>query len=113
MKQLSILLAALVLAGCAATQSGTGPTSSIDGVDIYRNSTPTRSYNVMATVARQGADSSSSYDDEIQLIAQDAKARGADAVIVQTTVMVPSRMRLLTNTAVMAPKVIAELIQYQ
>jgi hypothetical protein len=117
-KEFSILLIMLALAGCASTPDGTssgqaGTSSVINGVEVWEGGAPSRPYRVIATVTREGSDNSATYRDEEDLIASEARQRGADAVIVVDTVMVVSRMNLANGRALMAPKVDAELIQYQ
>ncbi len=105
-----LILATIVLAGCAAPSGATN--STINGIDIWRNGTPSQPYHVIATVQRVAADSSTNYNQQIADIAAEARQRGADGVIVLNTVMVVSRMDLTMGRAIMAPKVTAELIKY-
>jgi hypothetical protein len=114
-KRLTMFLL-LALAGCSSTPSGSqsvGAKSVIDGVDVWKGGTPSRPYQVIDTVAQQGADNSATFADEERLLARDARARGADGLIVLNSVMVPTRMDVTTNRPVMAPRVNAELIKYQ
>ena len=111
-----LVLGALALAGCAWSPStgGSGQLSStIDGIDVWTGGNPSRPYQVMDTVQRVGPDSSATYGQEEELIAADAKERGADGMVVLSTVMVVSRMDMTMDRPVMAPKVQAEVIKYQ
>jgi hypothetical protein len=111
MKRLPIL-AAFALAGCATGVSV--PTKSvIDGIDVWKGGNPSQPYTVMDTVQSVGPDNSATYAQEEEEIAQQAKKRGADGIIVVNTVMVVSRMDLALDRPLMAPKVQAELIKYQ
>lgn len=111
MKRLPIL-AVLALAGCATASSG--PTKSVvDGIDVWKGGNPSQPYTVMNTVQSVGPDTSATYEQEEQKIAQEAKKRGADGIIVLNRVMVVSRMDVVMGRPVMAPKVQAELIKYQ
>ena len=117
-KQFTILLIVLALAGCASTPDGTpsgqvGTSSVINGIDVWDGGIPSRPYQVIATVYREGSDNSATYRDEEDLIASEARQRGADAVIVLNTVMVVSRVSLADGRPLLAPKVSAELIKYQ
>jgi hypothetical protein len=112
--KLLIPLAILALAGCASTGAHSGAASTIiDGVEVWTGGPPPRPYHVIATVAREAADSSSDFADLERSIAYEARSRGADAVIVLDTVMVISRMDLVGGRPIMAPKVGAELIKYE
>lgn len=84
----------------------------INGVEVWRGGAPSRPYRVIATVQRVGADNSATYRDEENLIAGDARQRGADAVILLDAVMVVSRMNLVNGRPILAPKVDAQLIKY-
>jgi hypothetical protein len=111
MKSLPIL-AVLALAGCAT--AGSGPAMSVvDGIDVWKGGTPSRPYTVMDTVQGEGPDNSATYEQEEELIAQEAKERGADGIIVLNTLMVVSRQDVTLGRPIMAPKVEAELIRYQ
>jgi hypothetical protein len=117
-KKIPLLLLVLALAGCASAPGGSpsaqaGTSSVINGVEVWQNGTPSRPYQVIATIQKEGADNSATYLDEEKFIAHDASQQGADAVIVLDTVMVVSRMSLMDGRAIMAPKVDAELIKYQ
>jgi hypothetical protein len=117
-KNLAILLVVLALAGCASTPGGTdstqaGTSSVINGVEVWKGGVPSRPYRVIATVSREAADGSTSFADQEISIAREASQRGADAVIVQYAVMAVSRIDPNTGRSIMAPKVAAELIQYQ
>jgi len=106
------IFAALALGGCAT--AGSSPSSSvIDGIDVWRGGTPPQRYQVLDTVQRVGPDSSATFEQEEEEIAQEAKTRGADGIIVLNTVMVVSRMDLALDRPILAPKVQAELIKYQ
>jgi hypothetical protein len=111
------LIYLLALAGCTSTPTGhpggAGPGEVINGVEVWKEGHPARPYQVIATVEKQGADSSASYGDEEGLIAADARRLGADGVIVLNAVMVISRMNVVDGRPVMAPKVTAELIKYE
>lgn len=85
----------------------------IDGIDVWKGGPPARTYRVITNVNRTAADSSTSYQQQVESIAAEARRRGADAVIVLNEVMTVSRMDVLTNHPIMAPKVTAQLIQYQ
>jgi hypothetical protein len=115
-KKHSILLILLALTGCTSTpggpQNGTGTSEVIDGVEMWKGGPPSRPYQVIATLRKQGPDSSSSFADEENAVASEARLRGADGVIVLDAVMVVSRMNPVDGRAVMAPKVDAELIKY-
>jgi hypothetical protein len=115
MKRL-LILGALALAGCASSPNMVSlgePSGAIGGIDVWSGGTPGRAYQVIGKVQRVGSDGSATYEQEEELIAQDAKAKGADGMIVLNTVMVVSRMDLATNRPILAPKVEAELIKYQ
>ena len=112
MNKLALLLPALALAACASSP-GPAQSSTINGIDLWQGGLPTRPYQVIATVSRQGADGSATYAEEEQLLAADAHARGADAVIILDTVMVVSRLDVTDGRPIMAPKVDAQLIKYQ
>jgi hypothetical protein len=111
--KIAILFPLLALAGCALAPSTPGVTSAGNSIDIWKNGPPTRPYQVIATVQREGADNSATYAQEESLLAFDAKNRGADAIIILNTVMVPSRMDITDSRPIMAPKVEAELIKYE
>jgi hypothetical protein len=111
MKRLPIL-AVLALAGCATAVSV--PTKYVvDGIDVWKGGNPSQPYTVMDTVQSVGPDTSATYEQEEQQIAQEAKERGADGIIVLNTVMVISRQDVALDRPIMAPKVQAELIKYQ
>lgn len=91
-----------------------GKSTLINGVEVWQGGVPSRPYTVIDTVSRQGADQqSASYRSEEELIARDARKRGADAVIVLDTVMGVSRMDVIVGRPIMAPKVDAQLIKYR
>jgi ABC-type glycerol-3-phosphate transport system substrate-binding protein len=117
-KKLTILLILLLLAGCATSPNGpnSAPAAAstvINGVEFWTEGAPSRPYQVIATISKQGADNSATVRDEENLIADDATQRGADAVIVLDTVMVVARNSVIDSRPVMAPKVDAQLIKYQ
>ncbi len=62
---------------------------------------------------REAADDSTNYRDEEVSIADEARRRGADAVIVVYEVMAVSHISVVDGRAVLAPKVAAQLIKYQ
>ena len=115
---LPLALPLLLLAGCASpsptTLSGPpGSRSSIDGIDVWKGGPPDRPYHVIATVQRQGADNSATFDTEEKLLAADASDKHADAIIILDTTTVVSRMDVITGHPIDAPKVDAQFIQYQ
>jgi hypothetical protein len=112
-KTIPLLLASLALVGCASAPPPSSTNSSVDGIDIWKNGHPDRPYQVIATVQREGADNSATYNDEENLLAVDARNRGADAVIVLDTVMVATRRDLSDTRFIMSPKVDAQLIKYE
>jgi hypothetical protein len=112
-----ILPVLLALAGCASTPGAhpgqVGTSSVINGVEVWKGGPPSRPYQVIANVNREAPDSSTTYEQEEDSIASEARERGADAVIVVDTVMAVSRMDPFSDRPIMAPKVAAELIKYQ
>ena len=117
-KKLSLLLVVLALAGCASTPGGAdagkvGTSSVINGIEVWKDGPPPRPYRVIANANRQGADSSTNYQEQEESIADEARERGADAVIVVSAVMTISRMDTIAGRPIMAPKVAAQLIKYQ
>lgn len=104
----------LALAGCTTPDGNqqVGTCEVIDGVDVWKGP-PGRPYVVIADVNRDAADSSTSFRDEEASIADEARQRHADAVIVVDAVMAVSRIDLASGRPVMAPKVASELIRYQ
>jgi hypothetical protein len=117
-KIIPILLTTLAFAGCASAPDDSqsqqaGANSAANGMDIWRNGPPSRPYNVIATVSREGADNSATYADEENFIAAEAAKQNADGIIILDTVMVVSRVNIMDGRAVMAPKVDAQLIKYQ
>ena len=112
-KNLSLLIA-LALAGCATNPGAhqVGTSSVINGVEVWTGGPPSRPYQVIATVQRLAADSSTSFLQQEGSIADEAVARGADSVIVLDAVMVVSRMSLVDARPIMAPKVDAQLIKW-
>ena len=118
-KHLAVLLPLLAIGGCASTPGGPGPagtvgaSSMIHGVEFWNGGPPARPYEVIDTVSQEGADNSATYADEERLIADEARNRGADAVIVLNSVMVTSRRSVIDGRDVLAPKVEAELVKYK
>jgi hypothetical protein len=111
-----LIVGVFVIAGCASSPTPATlaePSAAIDGIDVWAGGTPARPYQVMDTVQKLGPDESATYEQEEELIAEDAKQRGADGIIVLSTVMVPSRQDLFTSRPLLAPKVEAEVIKYQ
>jgi hypothetical protein len=118
LQKLGILIVALALAACASAPDGghsgkSGTSSSINGVEVWKDGPPSRPYRVIANTGREAADNSSSYADEERSIAQEARQRGADAVIILNAVMVVSRIDETGGRPIFAPKVAAELIKYE
>ena len=106
----------LIIAGCASGPSGMhsgGSSSMVNGIEFWKGGPPARAYHVLATVQKQGANNGASYAEEETLLADSARHHGADAVIVDSEVMVVDRMDVVTGRPVMVPKVNAELIKYQ
>jgi hypothetical protein len=64
-------------------------------------------------VNREAADGSTTYGEQEESIATEARQRGADAVIVQDAVMAVSRVDVISGRPIMAPEVAAQLIKYQ
>jgi hypothetical protein len=89
------------------------PDSKINNIDVWSATAPARPYEVLATIEREGADESATYAQEEAFIADEAKQRGANAMIIVDTEMVVSRTDANDNRTIMAPKVEAELIRYQ
>ena len=116
-RNIALLLTLSLLAGCTSTTDEThsvpGTVSTVSGIDIWKDGAPSRPYLVIDTVEKQAADSSANFAQEEQLLAADAKERGADAMIIVNEVMVPSRMSIVDGRLLLAPKVTAELIKYQ
>lgn len=114
---LLLFLTALALAGCASSPSDTGAqtgtSSTINGVEVWTGGVPSRPYTVLDKIQRVGADNSATYEEEEAFIADEARRRGADAIIVIDTVMAVSRMDLALSRPITAPKVNAELIKYR
>ena len=111
----SLLLAALLFAGCASAPAPSNgePGAVIDGIDVWTGGPPSRPYQVIDTVQSVGPDNSATYADEESIIAGEARERGADAIVVLNTVMVISRQDAILDRPIMAPKVEAEIIKYQ
>jgi len=117
-KKPGIFLVVLALAGCASIPDGATPgkvgiRSVINGIDVWTGGEPARPYRVIVNTGREGADSSVTYRQQEESIAEEASQRGADAVIVLNTIMVVSRMDQVMGRTIMGPKVQAELIKYQ
>jgi len=112
-----IPLITLALAGCASTPGGglstqPGTSSLINGVETWQGGPPSRPYQVIGNVQRMGADSTATFRQEEELIADEASQRGADAIIIENEVMVVTRVDPTTGHSIMGPKVQAELIKY-
>jgi hypothetical protein len=111
------LAAVLALAGCASytgsDQGRVGTREVIDGVDFWKGGPPPRPYQVITNVNWEGADSSTSYRQEEETIAGQARRQGADAVIVVDEVMTASRLDAVGGRPIMAPKVATQLIRYR
>jgi len=71
-------------------------------MEVWKDGAPPRPYRVFAAAQRQGADSSATERQEEELIANDARQRGADAVIVTDAVMVVSRINEVGGRPIMA-----------
>lgn len=110
MKATPILAAAaLLLAGCATPSP---ESTDIDGVQVWKNGQPSQPFKVIDTVVQQAPDTTQDYASLERSIAQEAKRRGADGVIVVTEVMVVSRMSVFDGRPIMAPKVTAEIVSF-
>ena len=104
----------LTLAGCASVPIGqTGASSTINGVELWKGGPPARPYRVLATISRQGPDTSATYHDEENAVAAAAHEQNADAAIILNEVMTVSRLDITDSRPLLAPKVEAELIRYQ
>ena len=111
------IVVVLALAGCASTpgpQPGkVGTSEVIDGIEVWKGGPPSRPYRVIANVNREAADSSTTFGEQEESIASEARQRGADAVIVLNAVMAVGRVDVINGRPIMAPKVAAQLIKYQ
>jgi hypothetical protein len=106
------LLVSLALTACT-TVPQTANSAVMHGVEVWTNGVPSRPYTVIDTISGVGPDQSVTFAQEEALLAQEARKRGADAMIVTTKVQVIIRQDPVLGRPLMAPKVIAEIVKYQ